>query len=139
MPSINLRDPGSIQFDTTGISGDVTNASNNGVPNDNFSFGDTISGLWNGILPVLQQGIQTYGQVEIAQMQADAQAKRNANAAINPSLGPNDPNAAQRTANQTLAQQWLPGTAQGNANFTRLVVVAVVLVFGVWLVRKLFK
>ncbi len=112
-----------------------------GIPSSDFTFGSVISNLWGGLKPTVELGLQTWGQVQVTQIQADAQAKLNAMKAQNATLGPNQPGAAQAEANKTLAQKWLPSafTDGTGGSVLGLVVMALGVLLLVLVVRRLWK
>jgi hypothetical protein len=122
---------------------------NNTAPAGDFSFSDTLGNLWGSLKPLAADAIGTWGQVQIAQANAQAQAKLNALKQVNPTLSSNDPAAAQKVANQTLLQRWLPpaltggassgGQGQGGSMLVSLVVVGLVVVAAVWILRRIFR
>jgi hypothetical protein len=89
------------------------------------------------------------GQEKIAVETAEAQARLNKYSAVNPSLGPVNPAAAQRQANQSPVQNWLPWgspiagtnstTASATANPTGKILVFVAIAAGVLIVWKLLR
>lgn len=84
------------------------------------------------------------GQEKIAVETAEAQARLNKYSAVNPSLGAVNPSAAQRQANLSPVQQWLPwgspvagtnattATGPGNAGKVLVFVAIVAAVLIVW-------
>lgn len=124
-----------MQLDT-----DISLSNTGALPSADFTFSDAISGLWGGLKPVVQTGIQTWGSVQIAEANASAQAKLNALKTQNATLGSNQPAAAQQVANQTLAQQYLPNFASGaGGSVIKWVVLAVVVVGAFWIIRRLLR
>lgn len=114
-----------------------TAAPANGIPASNFTFSQALSGLWN---QVVLPGAAIYGQIEIAKAQADAQAKLNELKTKNATLGPNDPAAAQREANKTLLQQYLPTGGNGTmASLLPWVLGGILLLVGLVVIKRLMK
>lgn len=64
--------------------------------------------MFSMILPFGEAYAKIKAEEKIAIATAQAQAKLNYYKTNDPSIGPNDPNAAQVVANKTLAQTYLP-------------------------------
>lgn len=79
----------------------------NPAPETTFS---SVFDKFTGLLTTVGGNYLTQrGQLEVAKLNADTQARLNSYSAVNPSLGAVNPAAATAVANQTLIQKWLPG------------------------------
>lgn len=102
------------------------------VPTDDFTYQSTADRFFNFAGGILDTYAKAWGSVQIAKANAGAQRKLNDLERINATLGPNDPAAAQREANKTLAEKWLPvgtGGAMGGALWLVAGVAVALLVF----------
>lgn len=111
------------------------------LPSSSFSFSDTIGNLWGSVSPILTQGAQIWGQTQIANANAKAQLELEKYKIQNSTLGSNQPAAAQKEANKTLIEKWLPSNSTGSATnlFVVFTVVGVGLLLLVLIAKKLFK